>query len=109
VELELLFGDLTDDVLDAVVDVRVADLAVADAPSTGGTATAGSITVTPARPTARVSVDLPVGGGMYEPGLLVRVRGRTAADDRIEFFNTSSTPVTDQSEGPVRVLLSRIA
>ena len=108
-ELELLFGDLTDEVLDAVVDVRVADLAVADAPSTGGAATAGGISVSPARPTAQVSVDLPVGGGMYEPGLLVRVRGRTAAHGRIEFFNTSTTPVTDPSEGPVRVLLSRIS
>jgi uncharacterized lipoprotein YbaY len=108
-ELELLFDGLGDEVLDAVVDVRLADVAVADAPSSGPTATAGDITVSPAHPTARVSVDLPVRPGMYEPGLLVRVRGRTAHDDRVEFFNTSSTPVTDQSQGPVRVLLSRIA
>jgi len=108
-ELALLFDGLGEEVLDAVVDVRLADLAVADAPSTGPAATAADITVSPGRPTARVSVDLPVRPGTYEPGLLVRVRGRTARDDRVEFFNTRSTPVTDQSEGPVRVLLSRIA
>jgi uncharacterized lipoprotein YbaY len=107
-DLELLFDGLDDDVLDAVVDVRVADLAVADAPGDRATATAGDITVSRAHPTVRVSVDLPVRGDMYEPGLLVRVRGRAADDGRIEFFNTSMTPVTDRSEGPVRVLLSRI-
>jgi hypothetical protein len=41
-DLELLFDGLDDDVLDAVVDVRVADLAVADAPGDGATATAGA-------------------------------------------------------------------
>jgi uncharacterized lipoprotein YbaY len=107
-ELELLFDGLDDDVLDAVVDVRVADLGMADAPSLGATATVGDLTVSPARPTVRVSVDLPVGAGTYEPGLLVRVRGRTAGDGRITFFNTSTAPVTAQEEGPVRVLLSRI-
>jgi len=107
-DLELRFEGLDDDVLDGVVDVRVADLAMADASSEGPTATAGDITASPASPTVRVSVDLPVRDGTYEPGLLVRVRGRTANDTRIEFFNTSTTPVTDQSEGPVRVRLSRI-
>jgi hypothetical protein len=108
VDLELLFDGLDDDVLDGVVDVRVADLAVADAPSEGPTATAADITASPANPTARVTVDLPVRAGTYEPGLLVRVRGRTADDARIEFFNTSTTPVTAGSEGPVRVRLTRI-
>jgi hypothetical protein len=108
-ELELLFDGLDADVLDAVVDVRVADLAVADAAAGGPAATSAAPPVTPASPTARVSVDLPVGGAMYEPGLLVRVRGRTADHGRIEFFTTSATPVTAPSEGPVRVLLSRIA
>ena len=107
-DLELLFDGLDADLLDAVVDVRVADLGVADAPADGPAATA-ELTVPPGRPAARVSVDLPIGGGMYEPGLLVRVRGRTADDAPVEFFSTSSTPVTEQSEGPVRVLLSRIA
>jgi hypothetical protein len=107
-DLELLFDGLDDDVLDAVVDVRVADLAVADAPADGPAATSSDLTVTPARPTARVTLDLPV-GGMYEPGLLVRVRGRTADDARIEFFTTSATPVAEPSAGPVRVRLSRIA
>jgi hypothetical protein len=108
-QLELLFDDLGEEVLDAVVDVRLADLAVADALSDGPSAMSGDLTVTPARPTARVSVDLPVAPGTYEPGLLVRVRGRTVHGGPIEFFNTGSTPVTDQSRGPVRVLLSRIA
>jgi uncharacterized lipoprotein YbaY len=107
-DLELLFDGLDDEVLDAVVDVRVADLGVADAPADGDTATAGRFTVSPASPTALISVDLPVRSAMYEPGLLVRVRGRTADDARIEFFTTSTTPVAG-GEGPVRVLLSRIA
>jgi hypothetical protein len=63
-DLELLFDGLDDDVLDAVVDVRVADLAVADAPGDGATGTAGDITVSPAHPTVRVSADLPVRGDM---------------------------------------------
>ncbi|MGY1802430.1 hypothetical protein ACI78T_04015 [Blastococcus sp. SYSU D00922] len=108
-DLELLFDGVDDDVLDAVVDVRVADLAVADAPAEGPAATSSDLTVTAARPTARVTLDLPVGGGMYEPGLLVRVRGRTADDARVEFFTTSATPVAERSAGPVRVRLSRIA
>jgi hypothetical protein len=107
-DLELFFDGLDADVLDGVVDVRVADLAVADAPAAGPAATA-DLTLTPCRPTARVSVDLPIGRGMYQPGLLVRVRGRTSDDARIEYFTTSATPVTEPSGGPVRVLLSRIA
>ena len=107
-DLELHFDGLDTDLVDAVVDVRVADLAVADAPADGPTATA-DVSVAAARPTARVSVDLPLGGAMYEPGLLVRVRGRAADDARIEFLNTVSTPVTEQAEGRLRVRLSRIA
>jgi len=107
--LKLHFGGLEDDVLDAVVDGRVADLGVADAPADGPAATSSDLTVRAARPTARVTLDLPVGGGMYEPGLLVRVRGRTADDARVEFFTTSATPVAEPSAGPVRVRLSRIA
>ena len=63
-------------------------------------------TVSTARPTVRVVVDVAGGEGAYEPGLVVRVRGRTAQNEAVEFFNTSATPVTD---GPVQVVLSRIA
>ncbi|SOD97897.1 hypothetical protein [Blastococcus haudaquaticus] len=108
-DLELFFEGLDADLLDAVVDVRVADLAVADAPADGPGASSGELRVSSARPSARISLDLPVGDAMYEPGLLVRVRGRTPDDGRIEFFTTSATPVTAPSKGPVRVLLSRIA
>lgn len=108
-DLELLFDGLDADLLDAVVDVRVADLAVADGAAGGAGASSADLTVSPARPSARISLDLPVGEAMYEPGLLVRVRGRTPDDGRIEFFTTGATPVTAPSEGPVRVLLSRIA
>lgn len=108
-ELELVFDGLDADVLDGVVDVRIADLGVADAPAEGPAATAADLTVTAGHPAARLSVDLPVGGDLYEPGLLVRVRGRTPAGTRIEFFTTRATPVTVPSEGPVRVLLFRTA
>ena len=108
-ELELLFAGLRDEVHDAVVDVRVADLAIADAPADGATATAAGLSLSPARPAVRLSLDLPVRDGTYEPGLLVRVRGQTADDGPIEFGSTSTTPVTAPSDGPVRVLLSRTA
>jgi len=108
-DLELFFSGLTADLVDGVVDVRVADLGVADAPADGPSAGSTGLTVMSANPTARISLDLPVGGDMYEPGLLVRVRGRAPDDGRIEFFSTSATPATASPEGPVRVLLSRIA
>ena len=108
-DLVLLFDGLDVDLLDAVADVRVADLAVADGAAEGPAAVSAGLAVTRARPSARISLDLPVGSRLYEPGLLVRVRGRTPDDGRIEFFTTSATPVTAPSEGPVQVLLSRIA
>lgn len=107
-DLELRFDGLDADVLDAVVDVRVADLRIADAPAGGPAATSSGLSVTADHPTARVTLDLPVDGGMYEPGLLVRVRGRTPDGARVEFFTTSATPAT-AADGPVPVLLSRIA
>jgi hypothetical protein len=38
----------------------------------------------------------------------VRVRGRTADDEQIEFFNTDATPLHGGPGGPVQVVLSRI-
>jgi hypothetical protein len=108
-DLELLFEGLRDEVHGVVVDVRVADLGIADAPADGATASATAPTVSPDRPAVLVSLDLPVRQGTYEPGLLVRVRGRTADDGPIEFLSTAATPVSEASDGPVRVLLSRIA
>jgi hypothetical protein len=55
-----------------------------------------------------VRVDLPTASTAYEPGLAVHVRGRTAGDGRIEFFNTRATPLPGTTHGPVRILLSRI-
>jgi hypothetical protein len=63
--------------------------------------------VSPASPSVRITVDLPTNGG-YEPGLLVRVRGRTAHEGRVEFFNTGATPLHGGPDGPVQVVLSRI-
>ena len=104
-ELELRFDGLAEDVVDARVDVQLLDLGIADAPADTPAATAPSFSVSPARPTVRVVLDVPGGEGAYEPGLVVRVRGRTAQDEAVEFFNTSATPVTD---GPIQVVLSRI-
>ena len=104
-ELELRFDGLAEDVVDARVDVQVQDLAMADAPPDPTVATAPSFSVSAAHPSVRVSVDLPAGPG-HDPGLLVRVRGRTAGDGRVEFFNTGATRLAPR--GPVRVVLSRI-
>ena len=106
-ELELRFDGLTDEVVDAEVAVQIRDLGVADAPPEPTVATAPSFSVSPDRPSVRVTVDLPTDGG-YTPGLLVRVRGRTAADGRVEFFNTGATPLPGNPAGPVQVVLSRI-
>ena len=108
-ELELRFIGLVEDVIDAQAEVQVQDLGTADAPADPTVATLPSFSVSPARPSVRVEVDVPTGGGAYEPGLLVHVRGRTAGDERVEFFNTSATPVTGRPGGPVQVVLSRIA
>ena len=107
-ELELRFDGLGEDVVDAEVEVQVLDLAVADAPPDPAVATVPSVSVTSASPTLRVTVDLPWVGGAYEPGLLVRVRGRTASDARVQFFNTGATALTGPAAGPVQVVLSRI-
>lgn len=107
-ELELRFDGLEEDVVDAHAEVQVQDLGVADAPADPTVATAPSFSVSPARPTVRVTVDLPSGEGTYEPGLVVHVRGRTARDERVEFFNTTATPLTTRPDGPVQVVLSRI-
>ena len=106
-ELELRFEGLSEDLVDAEVDVLVQDLGVADAPPDPRAATAPSVSVSPAAPSVRITVDLPTNGG-YEPGLLVRVRGRTADDGWIEFFNTGATPLHGGPAGPVQVVLSRI-
>ncbi|TFV86954.1 hypothetical protein [Blastococcus sp. CT_GayMR16] len=107
-ELELRFDGLSEDVVDAQVDVQVLDLGMADAPADSAVAHVPSFSVSPARPSVRVTVDLPAAEGAYEPGLLVRVRGRTARDERVEFFNTSTTPLTTRPDRPVQVVLSRI-
>ena len=106
-ELELRFDGLADEVVEAEVDVQVQDLGVADAPPEPTVATAPAFRVSPGHPSVRVTVDVPSDGG-YAPGLLVRVRGRTADDGRIEFFNTGATPLHGGPPGPVQVVLSRI-
>ena len=84
-ELELRFEGLVEDLVDAEVDVQVQDLGVADAPPAPRVAAVPAISVSPAAPTVAITTDLPTDGG-YEPGVLVRVRGRTADGGRIEFF-----------------------
>jgi hypothetical protein len=106
-ELELRFDGLAEDLVDAEVAVQVQDLGVADAPPAPAVAGARHVSVSPEHPTVRVAVDVPVDGG-YEPGLLVRVRGRTASHGGIEFFNTGATPLHGGVAGPVQVVLSRI-
>jgi hypothetical protein len=106
-ELELRFEGLAEDLVDAEADVQVQDLGVADAPPAPLVATVPSISVSLAAPSVRIAVDLPTDGG-YEPGLLVRVRGRTADGGRIEFFNTGATRLHGGPAGPVQVVLSRI-
>jgi hypothetical protein len=107
-ELELRFDGLGEDVVDAEVEVQVLDLAMADAPPDPAVATVPSVSVASASPTVRVTVDLPAGSAGYEPGLLVRVRGRTASDSRVQFLNTGATPLTGPAAGPVQVVLTRI-
>ena len=104
-ELELRFDGLAEDLVDARADVHLLDLGIADAPADTPATRRRTAPWPPARPTVRVVLDVPGGEGAYEPGLVVRVRGRTAQDEAVEFFNTSATPVTD---GPIQVVLSRI-
>src|SRR5689334_23049967 len=106
-ELELRFDGLAEDLLDAEVDVQIQDLGIADAPPGPSVASARQVSVSADHPSVRVTVGLPAVGG-YEPGLLVRVRGRTAGHGPIEFFNTGATPLHDGTAGPVQVVLSRI-
>jgi hypothetical protein len=107
-ELELRFEGLAEDLVDAEVDVQVQDLGVADAPPEPSVAAVPPISVSAASPSVRITVDLATDGG-YEPGLLVRVRGRTADGGRMEFSNTGATPLHGGPAGPVQVLLARIS
>ena len=106
-ELELRFDGLVEELLDAEVDVQIQDLALADAPPEPTVTTASHLCVTPDHPSARITLDLPADGG-HEPGLLVRVRGRTTSAGPVEFFNTGATPMRGGPSGPVHVVLSRI-
>jgi hypothetical protein len=108
-DLDLRFDGLTEDVLDAVADVRIDDLAMADAPSGPDRTTSAPFTVSPDRPSLRLSVEVRERAGAYEPGLIVTVRGRTADGRRVEFLNTAATRLPGTGEGPVRVALSRIS
>lgn len=108
-ELELYFNDLLDDVREAFIEVQVEDLALADAPADSSRRQRlGPFSITPERPSVTTSVDLPDTTDAYEPGLLVRVRARTADDRSIEFLNTTATRLPRTGNGPVRVVLSRI-
>jgi hypothetical protein len=108
VELELRFEDLEDDVLDAVVDVQVNDLAMADAPAGPTQTVPGRISVRAAPPSVLVSVDAPDPRDLHEPGLLVRVRARAAGDGPVQFLNTTATPLPRDPSEPVPVRLVRI-
>jgi hypothetical protein len=107
VELELRFDALGDALTGAVVDLHVEDLAVADAVSGAGTVSLGPYTVSPERPTVRLTVDLPVPTGTRQAGLLVRVRARTADDAPVTFWNASATLLPLDAAGPLRVPLER--
>lgn len=106
-ELEFRFDGLVDDLEDAVADVQVGDLGVADSPHVVGRVSVGPFPVSSSRPSVRMAVDLPSVAGTYEPGLVVRVRGRSGGHD-VEFFNISETPLPDRPQAPVPVVLSRI-
>jgi hypothetical protein len=107
-ELELRFEGLTEEVIDPVVEVLLVDLGMADVPGGLAQIVAPAADVSPDRSSVRMAVDVAVAGDAYEPGLVVRVRGRTATGDRIEFLNTGATPLPDRPGGPVPVVLTRI-
>jgi hypothetical protein len=107
-DLELRFEALAEDLLDAVVDIGVDDLAMAGAPPDPFRATAGRFAVSAHEPCVRLRVDLSGAAAGYEPGLVVHVRGRTADGRLVEFFNTAATALPRTGAGPVRVALSRI-
>ena len=106
-DLELHVDGLAEEVVDAVADVQLVDLATPDAPG-GGTVTSAAFALSPARAVVRIAVQPPAPDDAYEPGVVVRVRGRTGRGDRISFLNTSSTALASQPGGPVRVVLHRI-
>jgi hypothetical protein len=106
-DLELRFDGLSEELLDAVVDLGVDDLAMAGTTPEPFRAAAAPFAVSPRQPCVRLRIDLPAAGG-YEPGLVVHVRGRTADGRPVEFFNTAATALPPAGEEPVRVALSRI-
>ena len=106
--LELRFEGLAEDVLDAVLDLAVDDLAMAGVLPDPFRATADRFAVFPDEPHLRLRVDLPAGAGGYEPGLVVHVRGRTADGRPVEFFTSAATALPATDAWPVPVALSRI-
>lgn len=107
-DLELRFEGLAEDLLDAVVDIGVDDLAMAGVLPEPFRAHADRFAVSPSEPCVRLRVDLSGTARGYEPGLVVHVRGRTADGRPVEFFNTAATALPRTGGGPVRVALSRI-
>lgn len=106
-ELELRLEGLAEEMVEAVADVQVVDLATPDAPG-GATVTSGPFALSPGRATVLLSVQPPLPEGAYEPGVVVRVRGRTGRGARISFLNTRSTALPAGAHGPVAVALTRI-
>lgn len=108
-ELELHFDGLVDDVVDAVALVQVEDLAMADQPlGQAGTTEVGPFKISSADPSVRLPFEAPDAGAADEPGLVVRVRGRTTDGVALEFFNTTATRLRPGATGRVRVPLQRI-
>lgn len=108
-EIELHFDGLDDDVVDAVALVQFEDLATAgEPPGRLGATEVGPFAVSSADPSVRLHVDLPDAPTTFEPGLVVRVRARTADGTAQEFFNTTATHLSTGGTSRTRVPLQRI-
>ncbi|GAB4382692.1 MAG: hypothetical protein Kow00121_43340 [Elainellaceae cyanobacterium] len=111
-KIELAFSNVSTDIKDAIADIHVEDQSEADAPSMRLISKrVGPFTISKSQPSVTVDVDLNLDQNIsdaHELSLIVRVKSQAADDQPIEFLNTTTTPLPNNSSELVEVRLSRI-
>ena len=107
--IELSFHDVHENIANAIADLRVEDQSEADAPAPQlFSVRIGPFSIPRSQPVVTMDIDLTIPAGDYEAALIVHVKGHTHNNQFIEFLNTTTTPLPEEDNAPVRVVLSRI-
>lgn len=108
-KIELAFEDVPGEIKNAIAHVYIEDQSEADAPALQlSSRQLGPFSIQSVQPTVTLDADFIVPDAAQELSLVVRVKGETLDRQPIEFLNTISTLLPTDSNGFVRVIMSRI-